>query len=108
VILSLAEECDAAIRTPLMDMTIGQLALLILQEADLVRVMPRAISTIAENPYIMAEHYRGDLLRSVLRVNAAYWAEHQDQWLTMHSILHDIEGINAEIADAKFAFFDLK
>ena len=106
--LSLAEECDAAIRTPLVDMTIGQLSLLIQQWADLVRVMPRAISTLAENPYIMAEHFRGDLLTNVLRVNADYWVENQDQWLTVHSILHEIEAISAEISDAKFAFFDLK
>lgn len=105
---SLSEECDVAIRTPLADLTNAQLSLMIQQEADLTRVMPRAIAVVADNPFVMAQHCRGDFLTNILRVDASYWTAHQDQWLQIHSILHDIYEIQAEIADAKFAFFDLK
>ena len=105
---SLAKECKAALAKSVTVMSHADVSLLLLMEADLARIVPRAIEMLAVNPFIEAEHYRGDLLKNTLRVPANYWAEHQDQWLKMHSILHDIEEIVAEIAEAKFAFFQLK
>jgi hypothetical protein len=72
------------------EFTAGDLRVMIDQEVALRHLVPGALEVLEENPLVDGGHYRGELIRSVLAVDPAYWEEHQDDWLAMHVIIDGI------------------
>lgn len=68
--------CHAARRKPLRTLTPEELRLVIGQGIGLPWLVPLALSLLLEEPLRCVSLYSGDLLASVARVPAPYWAEH--------------------------------
>lgn len=68
--------CHAARRKPLRTLTPEELRLVIGQGIGLPWLVPLALNLLVEEPFRCASLYPGDLLASVVRVPANYWAEH--------------------------------
>ena len=70
-------------RTPLGALGPGDLQLLISQKIGLEYLMAKAIQVVSETPFLEAEFYPGDLLRTLLRVDVKYWGENPTElhWL---------------------------
>jgi hypothetical protein len=86
----LVVRCHELRRKPVGDFTPGDLRVMIDQVVALGHLVPRALEVLEENPLVDGDRYRGDLIRSVLAVDPAYWEEHQDDWLAMHVIIDGI------------------
>ncbi|MEM7506085.1 MAG: contact-dependent growth inhibition system immunity protein [Pseudomonadota bacterium] len=63
-----------------------------------------AISLLEENPFMEAQYYQGDLLKTLLGVSPDFWSKHEPLWIRMHGILHRIDDVNRDIAKARNAF----
>src|SRR5215472_7765354 len=80
----LIKTCHALRRKPLDEFTPADLRVMIGQQIGLSRLVPLALDILDTHPLIDAEYYPGDLLSSVLKVDAAYWEEHQSEWIDAH------------------------
>jgi len=105
---SLARECDQALAKTVEELTPADLYLSISQGADLERVVPRAIRVLDANPPIQAQHFRGDLLATLVKVRAEYWRAHEREWLGLHRIVDETGQAVAVLNDKGLDFFSLK
>lgn len=62
-------------RTPLKDITLGDLRLLVSQQIGLRTLVPTALRLVSEEPLLEAELYPGDLLSALLRIDKDYWSK---------------------------------
>lgn len=85
----------------------AQLRLLVAQGVDLEATVPAALRVLRDNPLIEVESFPGDLLQAVMRLPAAFWESHQDQWLETHAVLDRIENAVSELAPLKARFNNL-
>lgn len=70
---SLVERCEAALETPLGDLSLEQLRLLIGQGFGSELLVPRALEILEQDPLISVTFYEGDLLAACLRVPFEFW-----------------------------------
>jgi hypothetical protein len=96
----LVTRCHELRRKPLDDFTVEDLRIMIGQQIALSHLVPLALLVLEANPLAEGDFYRGDLLNSVLRVEADYWQEHQDEWIRTHNV---IEGLLSTIDDLQEA-----
>lgn len=69
----LVATCHQLRRKPLKDFTIEDLRIMIGQNIGLKYLIPMAIEKLEENIFASGHFYEGDLLKSVLESNPAYW-----------------------------------
>ncbi len=101
---SLVLQCHKLRRKPLDDFTAEDLEVLIGQKIALRHLVPRALDVLETNPLTEAFYYPGDLMRSVLGVDATYWHDHQTEWLRMHEIVDGLLSDVDALRDAIEAF----
>lgn len=65
-------------RKPLRDFTIEDLRIMIGQNLSLEYLVPLAIEQLHLDPLAAGDFYEGDLLASVLKVEADFWQKHPD------------------------------
>ena len=106
--------CHAARRKPLRTLTPEELRLVIGQGIGLPWLVPLALNLLLEQPFRCVSLYPGDLLASVVRVPAPYWAEHPAEKAQLLNdilprALRDGEMVDfpKEAAAAVRAFFDI-
>ena len=75
---SLVAKCEALFLKPLDEYSIENLRIMIGQQLGLEYLVPLAIEKLQENILAEGDFYPGDLLLSVLRVNADFWKQNQD------------------------------
>lgn len=65
-------------KVPVGKLTTENLRMLIAQGIGLVHLLPLALDQLEENPWVAGDYYEGDLLKSVVSIDPAFWAEHAD------------------------------
>lgn len=95
---SLVGRGEAALATPLEDLTLEQIRLLVSQQFGLEPILPLAYNAMFPNPLVSVTFYDGDLLCACLRVKSEFWQEHPELWDRLHEILESLdralEGVN--------------
>ncbi len=71
-------ECHRLRRVPLRDFTAENLRILIGQQIGLPYLIPVALVLLRADPFTAGDYYEGDVLVSLLRVEAAFWHEHPE------------------------------
>lgn len=74
----LIEEVHRLRRTPIRELTVEDLRLLIGQTVALDVVVPLAVQRLEDDPLTEGDLFRGDLLAAVLRVPTVFWTSHPD------------------------------
>jgi hypothetical protein len=101
---SMMKMIHQTLRKPLEEYTNEDLRVLIGQEIALEYLVPIAINHLAENPFIKAGSYFGDLLSSVVRVNPSFWnAFPEYYWM----ILEIVSGASPVIEKLSVEFGEL-
>lgn len=72
------------------------LRIMIGQSINLEYLVPIALEALQKDPLVSGDFYEGDLLESVLRVEAAWWAKHPHYVPTVRSLI-------ARLAEAHLA-----
>jgi hypothetical protein len=62
-------------RTPLKNISLGDLRLLISQQIGLRTLVPTALRLVSQEPLLEADLYPGDLLSALLRIDKNYWSK---------------------------------
>jgi len=74
----LVEMCHKLRRKPLKDFTVEDLRIMIGQNIGLKYLVPLAVDRLEAEPLVEGDYYPGDLLKSVLSVEAAFWKTHAE------------------------------
>lgn len=69
----LIRRCHELRTKPLKDFTVEDLRIMIGQQVGLPHLVPLALGLLRSDPLVAGDYYPGDLLASVLRVDAAFW-----------------------------------
>ena len=93
---------------PLNSYTTEDLRLMIGQGFELEYLMPLAIGKLADNPLAQGDYYLGDLLFSVLTVEASFWKEHTQLYYEVVEIVSGLPDILKKIIIAIEKFEKLK
>jgi CDI immunity proteins len=72
------KRCHELRAKPLIDFTVEELRFMIEQQVALDRLVPLALEGLQQGPSVEGDDYPGDLLGSVLRVDAAFWERFPD------------------------------
>ena len=96
--------CRRLRRTPLKDLSVSDLRLLIGQQIGLNVLVPRALLQLSGDPMMEADYYPGDLLSALLRVRGAYWSENPDELVRLVSIAQSAETSDRKLVDECRAF----
>jgi hypothetical protein len=75
---SLIKRCHELRTKPLVDFTVEDLRLMIGQQVGLTRLVGLAHRRLRADPLVQGDYYPGDLLASVLGVDAAFWEPRLD------------------------------
>ncbi|MBR0753448.1 hypothetical protein JQ604_14770 [Bradyrhizobium jicamae] len=97
-------KCRRLRRTPLKDLSVSDLRLLIGQEIGLTTLVPRALLRVSSDPLTEGDYYPGDLLSVLLRVKGAYWSENPDELVRLVSIAKSVETNDRKVVDECRAF----
>jgi hypothetical protein len=62
-------------RTPVKDISLGDLRLPVSQQIGLRTLVPSALRLVSEEPLLEADLYPGDLLSALLRIDKNYWSK---------------------------------
>ena len=87
---SVIKRCHELRSKPLRDFTVEDLRIMIGQQLSLPQLVPLALERLQPDPLAEADCYPGDLLASVLRIDAAFWQQFPDPDV---SLRHLIEGL---------------
>jgi len=71
-------ECHRLRRVPLREFTTENLRIMIGQQINLPYLIPIALEVLRTDPFAEGAYYRGDLLATVLRAEAAFWRQHPE------------------------------
>src|SRR5262245_2989891 len=74
----LVRECHRLRRVALRDFTPENLRIMIGQNIGLPYLVPLALELLRLDPFTEGDFYKGDLLQSVLRVEASFWQRRPD------------------------------
>jgi hypothetical protein len=77
---------------PLIDFTDNDLRFMIDQGVTVDRLVPLALERLRPDALAQGDPWSGNLLASVLRVNAAYWERSPDPDVSLRNITEDFEG----------------
>lgn len=85
---------------PLRRLNPAELRELIARNLGLQFLVPLAIERLADDPFLEAQHYAGDLLTAVLEADSRFWLDNEPLWWDMIPILEKaVERINARILE---------
>lgn len=90
--------CYELRRKRLDELTVEDLRLGIGQEIALAHLMPLAIPVLNHDPLAEGDFYPGDLLASVLRVDAEFWEQNTDLAADVRSIVDGLDNPPDEVA----------
>jgi contact-dependent growth inhibition (CDI) system CdiI-like immunity protein len=96
---SMVARCLRLRRTPLKDLTGGDLRLLIGQQIGLRTLVPRALQLVSSEALLETEFYPGDLLSALLRIDNAYWSDSPVELGQLVLIAQTVVPQGGEIAD---------
>ena len=88
---SLVERAERALATPLNQLSVEQIRLLVGQQFGLAYVIPKALEILEADPFADGDLYEGDLLVSCLSVSADFWAKNPNLWVRLNGVLTDID-----------------
>src|SRR5690349_12082144 len=70
---ALVSAVHALRRTPVAELRVGDLRLLIGQRVGLPVLVPVALQALRSDPLVEGDYYPGDLLAAVLRIEPSFW-----------------------------------
>lgn len=83
----------------LRDFTVDEVRVCLAHDIGAVYLVQKALGFLEDNPWIEAEHYEGDLLKTCIDLSDDYWKELENDRTRMRIILQDA---NEQIAEGKF------
>lgn len=84
-------ECHRLRKVPLEEFTTGDLRIMIGQKISLEYLVPIALKELSNDPFLMGNRYRGDLLVNVLNVPNTFWEQYQHLYWELNDVLTEIE-----------------
>jgi hypothetical protein len=87
----LVTECHRLRKVPLHQFTAENLRIMIGQDIGLPYLVPIALEMLERDPWTSGDFFKGDLLLSVLRVDADFWRAHSDLPDSLQSIFCELE-----------------
>jgi len=82
----LIKRCHELRTKPLRDFTVEDLRIMIGQQVALNRLVPIALDRLQPDALVEGDYYPGDLLASVLRVDAAFWKRSPDLTVSLRKL----------------------
>jgi len=67
-------------------------------------LVPLALEVLEREPLVEADHYPGDLLASVLRIEGGTWSRHPARLCRVHSVLDGLPEVPEELTRDVAAF----
>ncbi len=93
------ENCHLARTKKLKDLDTKDLRVLINQRMGLTYTIPLALNILEENPLVMADLYRGDLLYSILNIDEASLTDNSDWVEQLVQIKYEVDEIQKTLAE---------
>ena len=87
---TLIRRCHQLRTKPLRDFTVEDLRIMIGQQVALSRLVPIALARLQPDPLVEDDYYPGDLMASVLRVDAAFWERFPDLEVPLRKLTKDL------------------
>ena len=94
----LIRTCNTLRKKKLEEFTTEDLRIMIGQGIGLPYLLPMAIETLKKDLFAEGDYYEGDLLKSVLHIEIAFWDDNEDYWQGIDSL---IKSHREEIARVK-------
>jgi hypothetical protein len=88
---SLIKRCHELRTKPLINFTVEDLRIMIEQQFALDRLVPLALNRMQPAPLVEGDYHPGDLLASVLRVDAAFRELSPDLDVSLHKLTEDLD-----------------
>lgn len=85
----LINTCNALRKKQLKDFTTEDLRIMIGQEIGLDYLMPLAIETLTNDLFAEGDMFKGDLLKSVLNIDAKFWNDNKNYWQQLNDLIKD-------------------
>lgn len=82
----LIKRCHQLRTKPLRDFTVEDLRTMIEQQVALNRLVPIPLDRLQPDALVEGDYYPGDLLASVLRVDAAFWTRPPDLTVSLRKL----------------------
>ena len=101
----MVEQIEIAYATPLKNLSVDQVRLLVGQQIGLEFVMPRALYELSKNPLVDASYYQGDLLNACLSVDREFWMEHEGHWYDLNTIFEALRETMKDIEKQSESFY---
>jgi hypothetical protein len=101
----MVEQIEIACATPLKDLSVDQVRLLIGQQIGLEFIMPRALYELSKNPLVYASYYQGDLLNACLSVDREFWMQHEGHWYELDTIFKAFRETMKDIENQSLSFY---
>lgn len=95
----LVARCHALRTKSIGEFTPGDLRIMIGQEIGLLFLVPLAIQVLKSAPLVEGDYFPGDLLKSVLRLDQAFWREEPDLYAHIQAIINNLRVVPSEIAE---------
>jgi len=98
----LIKRCHELRTKPLIDFTVEDLRIMIGQQVALNHLVPLALDRLRWGPPVEGNYYPGDLLASVLRVDAAFWERSPDLTVEMRKLAEGVRermGLDRELRE---------
>ncbi|WP_375789467.1 contact-dependent growth inhibition system immunity protein [Bradyrhizobium sp. Pha-3] len=86
-------------RTPLKNLSAGDVRLLIGQKIGLPVLIPMAFRYLRADPLVESEYFPGDLLRSLLSVERAYWSDNPVEFEQLIAIARSVAAADGKVAN---------
>lgn len=99
------ERIEAACATPVRDLSVDQIRLLVGQQTGLEFIMPRALYELSKNPLVDASYYQGDLLNACLGVDSEFWMKHEGLWYDLNTIFEALRETMKDIEKQSESFY---
>lgn len=74
-------------RKPLKDFTTGNLRFMIQQGYGWKFLIPMALEILLDNPFVSADYYEGDLLKTVVSIDEKFWKNNPELWFEVDEIV---------------------
>ncbi len=84
-------KCQELMKKKLKDYSVEDLRVMIGQEIGLKYLVPLALDTLMENPFVSGDFYNGDLLTNVLRVDKQFWKQNEDLLFELNEIIATVK-----------------
>ena len=87
----LVGRAEEALATPLNELTVEQIRLLIAQGLGLELVLPKALALLQRDLFVSGDFFDGDLLLSCLKISGDFWEKNPDLWVDLNALLTEFD-----------------